>query len=213
MKKDKLLIVGSGELGQQIAHYAKVSGQYRVIGFIDDFQKKNTIIGEYQILGNIDDIENIYAEGVFDKIIIGIGYKHLRKRKEIYDRLSQNIPFATIIVAPAYIDETAVIEPGTIIYPGTIIDKKAHIGPNNIINLKATIAHNSVIGSSNFIAAGAIFAGFTTLGDCNMIGIGALIKDNTSIRNDILVGMGSTVIRNLFKKGSYFGNPAKMLFY
>ena len=92
-----LAILGCGDLGQQIAHYAIKDHHYNKVVFYDDFTKEKEING-YSILGNSDEVLLGYNNHLFDEIILAIGYKHLNRKKEIYNSLAENnIPFGKII--------------------------------------------------------------------------------------------------------------------
>ena len=87
-----LAILGSGHLGQQIAHYAISDGHYDKVVFFDDFSRESYCNG-YQILGGSDKIEDEFKKNAFDYLLIGIGYKHLEKRKYFFDFFNGKIPF------------------------------------------------------------------------------------------------------------------------
>ena len=71
----KLAIIGSGDLGIQIAHYASSNMGYKVVGFFDDYAKKGSVVNGISVLGKLSEIKTIYSNSVFDEIVIGIGYK------------------------------------------------------------------------------------------------------------------------------------------
>lgn len=206
--KNRLLIIGAGELGKQILHYANVEGRFSPVGFVDDTFHTGSSVRECPVLGGIDDIEDLYFNNVFDYLQIGIGYKHLKVREKLFHRFSYRIPFATIIVNPVYIDSSATIGNGCLIYPGCIIDKNVTIGDNCIMNLGCVISHDSEIGSSTFIAPSVTVAGFSKIGKRCMLGINCTVKDNVSIGDDIVIGAGAVVINNISKPGIYYGVPA-----
>ena len=106
--KNILGILGSGKLGQQIAHYALNDNHYSRVVFIDDFSLENEING-IKIIGKTDQIEYLFHKKLFDELIIGIGYKYLIKRKEIYNQLKDKIPFGKIIHSTTWVDGTAFI--------------------------------------------------------------------------------------------------------
>lgn len=205
--KNRLLIAGAGELGQQILHYSKVQGKYEVIGFADDFQKRGETIKDIPVLGNLSDIESLYQKDIFDFLIIGIGYNHLGFKDELYNKFKGKIPFATIIANPSYIDKTSILGEGTIIYPGVIIDKNVEIKPNVVINLGSILSHDCMIGRSTFIAPGTVICGFSSIGTRCMIGANSTVLDNKKIADDIIVGAASSVTKDLIARGIYFGSP------
>jgi len=205
--KNRLAIIGAGELGIQIAHHANNCG-YTFVGFFDDFiSKKNNP----HIISNTEQVFEIFSKGLFDYLFIGIGYKHLSQRKEKFNTYKNKIPYATIIDSTAIIDPTAKIGEGVIIYPGCIIDKDSIVQNNVLLNLGVVLSHNSVVGEHTFISPCVAIAGFTTIGECCNIGINTTIIDNITITDRVTLGAGSVVIKNICQEGIYVGNPIKMI--
>jgi sugar O-acyltransferase (sialic acid O-acetyltransferase NeuD family) len=197
-------IIGAGELGQQIARIALNNQLFDSFVFFDDFNKHNNF-GE--TIGKTIDVLPAYEKKIFDKLIIGIGYKHLRIRKELFGEFFNKIPFATIIDKSVIIDKTAIIKSGCIIYPGVIIDKEVLIEENSIINLGVIISHNTQLKKNIFIAPGVTIAGNVSIeGEC-FIGVGSTILDGISIVFDTTIGGGTTVYKSIKAAGVYYGNP------
>jgi sugar O-acyltransferase (sialic acid O-acetyltransferase NeuD family) len=205
-----LAIIGSGELGQQLAHLATSDQHYGSIVFFDDFAEIGLIDGR-NIIGTTTDIEKAFAENQFDELLIGIGYKHLSVKAELVERFATQIPMGKIVHSSAWIDPTAIIEPGSVIYPGCIVDKKAVIKSGALLNLGCTVSHDSVIGQHSFLSPNVAVAGFVTIGSRCIIGINATIIDNLSIASGTQIGAGAVVIKNITEKGLYVGNPAKFI--
>lgn len=204
----KLAIIGSGDLGAQIVHHAETNNAYKVVGFFDDYAEKNSIKHGYKILGVLDDVESSFRAGNFDCLMIGIGYKHLAKKEEIYNRFKDIVPFGTVIDASCVVDPTAQIGEGTILYPGCVIDKHARILPNALLNLGCIISHDSEIGSHSFLSPACKVAGFVKVGSCVNLGIGTVVIDNIHIADYVRTGGGAVVTKNLEQPGLYVGIPA-----
>lgn len=66
----RLAIIGSGDLGQQIAYHSVNSSHYDVVGFFDDFKFRGTTICGLPIIGRIKDVLNLYDKGLFDLLMI-----------------------------------------------------------------------------------------------------------------------------------------------
>ncbi len=203
-------IVGAGDLGQQIAHYAISDHHYRVAVFYDDFTEKKVVNG-IQVVGKVSDIENGFKSGAFDELIIAIGYKHLSYKSELFDKFSDNIPFGKIIHSSAWIDVTAVVMPGTVIYPCCSVDAHSVIESNCILNIGSTVCHDTIIGRHCFLSPRVAIAGFVNIGEQSIIGINSTIIDNISICRGTQLGGGSVVIKSIDVPGLYVGNPAKFV--
>ncbi len=207
----KLAIVGAGDLGQQIAYYAITDKQYNVVGFFDDFAKKESEVNGIKVLGTISEIETMFSKSVFDELIIGIGYKHLNFREEIFNKLKGKVNFATCIHSSCYIDSSCKIAKGVCIFPKSVLDCNVVIEANVLINISCTIAHNSKINSHTFLSPNVAIAGFVAIGERCNIGINTTVIDNISISNDIQTGGGTVVTKNIDRKGLYVGNPARFI--
>jgi sugar O-acyltransferase (sialic acid O-acetyltransferase NeuD family) len=205
-----LAIIGSGHLGQQIAHYAITDGHYANVVFFDDFATETQANG-YAILGNSNAVEKEFENRSFDELIIGIGYKHLHVRQQLFNRFSDTIPFGTIIHSSCWVDATATVEVGCVIYPSCTIDAHVIIGKNTILNVACTIAHDTKIGNHCFLSPRVALAGFISIEEQCIIGINATIIDNISIVSNTQIGGGTVVIENITQNGLYVGNPQRFI--
>lgn len=206
-----LAILGAADLGQQIAYYAIQDRHYSKVVFFDDFTKEKEING-FPIVGNSDDIVSAYHDGLFNEIIIAIGYKHLQKKKEIYNLLEQkNISFGKIIHSSSWVDQTAEVKPGSVIYPGCIIDANAVISENTVLNVGCAIAHDTIIGKHSFLSPRVAVAGFVNVGERCVLGINCTIIDNIEIVAGTQIGAGSVVISSIVNAGLYVGNPHRFI--
>lgn len=205
-----LAIIGAGDLGQQIAHYALSDKQYHKVVFFDDFTSQKIINGN-EVFGKVSDVETSFEKGLFDELIIGIGYKHLKIRKGLFEQFSKIIPFGKIIHSSSWVDTTAIIGKGSVVYPCCVIDAKAEIGENSILNINCTIAHDTVVGSHSFLSPRVAVAGFVTIGEQCVLGINSTIIDNLKIEKNTQLGGGTVVIRSIENSGLYVGNPAKFI--
>lgn len=209
--KQRLAIIGSGEMALQVKHYAEIDGRYLVVGFFADYPNSMKEVEGLPIIGSIADVKEIHARGMFDCIFIAIGYKHLHFKTELYNQLSQDIPFATIIASPTYIDNSSTIGKDVIIYPGCIIDKNAIIENNVVLNLGATICHDSKICNGSFIGARVAISGFCQVGEHCFLGTNSTLIDNVSICDETKLGASTVVIDNIKESGLYVGNPSRKI--
>jgi sugar O-acyltransferase (sialic acid O-acetyltransferase NeuD family) len=207
----RLAIIGSGDLGQQIAYHSQSSSHYEVVGFFDDFIPLDTNINGIPIIGRLNEVFDLFSQGLFDQLMLGIGYKHMKRRAEYFDLFSKSIPFATIIHDSSYVDKSSQVGEGSIIYPGCILDLNVKIGENVLLNAGCIIAHDTIVGKHSFLSPGVSCAGFVEVGESVNLGIGTIVIDNIKISNNCKTGAGSVVVDNLCKSGLYFGVPARFI--
>ncbi|WP_405325913.1 acetyltransferase [Leeuwenhoekiella sp. LLG6367-2.1] len=205
-----LAILGAGHLGQQFANYAIADNHYENVVFFDDYTLDIQRDG-YSILGGVDDIERYYREGYFHELLIGIGYKHLKKKKELYEHFLNIIPFGKIIHSTAWVDATAHIAQGTVIYPGCFIDAHAEVLDNTVLNIGCTVAHDTIVGKHCFLSPRAALAGFIQIEELCIVGINATLIDNLKIASNTQIGGGCVVISDIVKSGLYVGNPFRFV--
>jgi sugar O-acyltransferase (sialic acid O-acetyltransferase NeuD family) len=205
-----LAIIGSGHLGQQIAHYAIADNHYDKVVFFDDFSNESAVNG-MQILGKTDHIQNAFDKKQFDEILIGIGYKHLAVRKHFFEQFSEMIPFGKIIHSSSWVDSTALIKEGCVVYPSCCIDANAIVECNTILNLACTLAHDSIVGKHSFLSPRVAVAGFVKMEELCIIGINSTIIDNITIPPNTQIGAGTVVINSIENSGLYVGNPQRFI--
>ncbi|RQO31938.1 hypothetical protein DBR32_03790 [Taibaiella sp. KBW10] len=207
----RLAIIGAGHLGQQIAYHAIADKQYNVVGFFDDTHDKGSIINGIMVLGNIKEAKDSYEAGVFDELLIGIGYKHIQMRKVLFEQFSGKVPFATFIHSSCWVDASATIKQGVVMYSACVIDKHVVIEENVLLNIGCCIAHDTKIGKHSFLSPRVAIAGFVVIGELNILGINTTVIDNVSIVGNTQVGAAGVVIKNIVKPGLYVGNPVRFI--
>lgn len=207
----KLAVIGSGDLGKQIVQLALESNDYIISGFFDDFEPIGTMVEGFPVLGNIDCIQKHFENETFDELLIGIGYKHMEIRQELFERLRHQIPFGKIIHSSCIIHDSVSIGSGSIVYSGTHIDMGALIGENCLIYNGCIIAHDTQIASHTILSPGVKIAGFSKIESLVNLGIGTIISDNVKVAMGTKTGAGAVVVKNIDESGLYVGIPAKKI--
>jgi sugar O-acyltransferase (sialic acid O-acetyltransferase NeuD family) len=207
----KLGIIGSGDLGQLIAHHALHYCGFNSVLFFDDHKKPGEVVNNNLVFGSINDINAAYEKKEITHIIVGIGYKHIEFRKNVFERFEGIIPFASVIHPSAYIDKTCKIGNGVVVLPGCVLDMNVELQNNVLLNTGCVIAHDSVIMAHSFLSPKVTVAGFVKIGQCCNIGINTTIIDNIKIADHVQTGGATVVIEDLSKKGLYVGNPSRFI--
>lgn len=205
-----LAIIGSGDLGQQIAHYALSDNHYDKVVFFDDFSNEKNV-NSIPLIGKTADIEKAFEMKQFDELLIGIGYKHLTVKKDLFEKFKNKIPFGKVVHSTSWVDPTAVIEEGSVIYPGCIIDAKSIIKENVVLNIGCSIAHDTTIGEHSFLSPRVAVAGFVTVEEQCVLGINSTIIDNINISSNTQIGAGALVIKSIERRGLYVGSPVRFI--
>ncbi len=204
----RLAIIGAGDLGQQLAHLASLTGQYALAGFFDDTRDAGDLVAGASVMGGVEAIASRYAQDQFECLAIAIGYKHLRARQAIYERFAGEIPFASLIHPRAIIDPTCTLGEGAIIYTGCVLDMEVKVGANTLLNAGCVIGHHSELGPGCFLSPAVSIAGFVKVEPGCVLGIGTIVIDNIRIAAGTRTGAGAVVTRSIDRPGLYLGIPA-----
>lgn len=208
--KNTLGIIGAGDLGQHIAHYAKATNQFTEIVFFDDTKRIGFETAYGIVIGNLSDIVKNIKSNKINHLLIGIGYKHIEFRKKLYEQFATQINFPNILHSSCYIDTSCKMGYGNVLLPGCIVDKNCVLGNNLFFNPSCTIAHDNKINDHNFFAPRVTTSGFVNIGSCCFFGTGTNIIDNISITDCIKTGAGSLITKSLIESGNYKGIPARI---
>lgn len=207
----KLAIIGSGDLAQLISYHSTQTKQYVVQGYYDDFKQKDSLVEGTPILGKVEDILSDYNRGLFQELMIGVGYKHMSFRKSSFQQFKGKIPFANIIHSSAQIEPSVQLGEGIFILPGSTLDHQVQIEDNVLLNTGVSIAHDSKICAHSFLSPRVAIAGFVSIGQQCNIGINSTIIDNIEICDHVQLGGASLVISSINKPGLYVGSPCHFI--
>jgi sugar O-acyltransferase (sialic acid O-acetyltransferase NeuD family) len=205
----RLAIVGSGDLGQLIAHHASVDADFHVVGFFDDADQVGRRTAYGPILGRTSDCRSHFQGGAFDCFAFGIGYKHAGLRASLFKDLARSIPAATIVHSSCFVDRTAHVPPGAVLLPGCVLDKGVVLGENVLLNTACAIAHDTRVGNNCFLGPRVSLAGFIEIGESCFLGVSTTIIDRIKICAGVQTGGGAVVINNITEPGLYVGVPAR----
>ena len=194
MKKNKLILIGSGGHYNSCIEIINENKEFQVVGIIDNDKKKFLQIFENnKVIGTDDDLEKIFIEAKFAFICIGF-IKNVKIRKNFFKKLTQigyKIPY--FIAKNSIVSENVKISEGSIIHKNVFINKNVFIGKNSIINSGSIIEHDVKIGSNVHIAPGSIVNGNCIIHDDCFIGSGAIMINNVTLKKGTFIKAGSII--------------------
>lgn len=171
----KLIVIGAGGYGRAVAEAALLSGQFEIVGFLDDAELNGRLLFIAPILGKVYNIKSFI--GKFDKIIVAIGNN--KDRERITNQLTdQQFQLATIIHPQSSVSPSSTIGTGSMVMAGATVGCHAKIGRGVIVNCGAVIEHDSCIED------------FSHLGPNSTVLSTATVMRGTSIKAGSILGKG-----------------------
>lgn len=209
--KVPVAILGAGDLGQTLAAHLATSGQWRCVGFYDDTLEPGTQVTGLPVLGAIQPLKRQHdPRGPFDRLVMGIGYKHLEARASLFAALVEaGHRFAAVVHESAYVHPTATVADGAVLFPRCVLDVGARAESNSVLNAGCVIAHDTTVGADTFLGPAVNLAGYVTVGRECFLGIGTTVIDNVTIHDRVQTGGGTVVTQDLTEPGLYVGAPAR----
>jgi len=209
--REKLIIWGASGHALVVADAARASGEYEIVGFIDDVHPERS--GEAfcgaAILGGREQLDVLPQQGV-DKLIMGIGHCQARLELSEFAR-NKGFRLATVIHPRAYVAMDASVGRGTVILAGAVVNSAARIGENVIINTSASVDHECLIEDGAHIGPGVHLGGRVSVGRGTWIGIGATVIDRASMGAEAVIGAGAVVVNNIPDGVLAYGIPARVV--
>lgn len=100
----RIVIVGAGDAGEQLARKMLLKKEFTLVGFLDDSEnKKKTTIHGIPVLGSIDDLPSIHKKYGIEELIIAIPSAEQKTIKKTVD-LARNNGIKNIKIVPGIIE-------------------------------------------------------------------------------------------------------------
>ncbi|MCG6537322.1 MAG: acetyltransferase [Syntrophales bacterium LBB04] len=186
-------------------------GDYIIAGVMDLKSKQEEGILSHKIFQS-DDRSMTFAKE-HKNFLVTIGHvKNVSKRKALFEMLTKSGGVFPVIISPlASVSKNARIGNGTIVMHGARVNSDASVGDNCIINTGAIVEHDAVIGDHCHISTGSIVNGGCVIGNKVFVGSKSVLRELVTICDGAIIGAGAVVVKSIHEKGTYVGNPARLL--
>lgn len=184
MVKTRLLVVGAGGHGRSVAEAAELSGQFEVVGFLDDALSTDKSVLNVPVLGPMASMGNHRAAA--DQTIVAIGNNVVRE-KLMQQLASAGFVHATVIHPRAIVSPSAILGKGSAVMAGAIVGTEARLGMGSIVNCGAVVDHHAIVEDFGHLGVNASMAGGTVLGH------GAWMQAGVTLGYQVKVPAGVTL--------------------
>lgn len=210
MKKKRLLIFGTGTLGEIAAYYFQNDTNYDLIGFVDSVEflgEKKTLL-EKPLL-SWESAKKQYSPSDIE-FFIAIGYRKMNSLREMRFQEVRSAGFrcATYISSKATVISEKIGE-NCFILENNVIQPFVDIGDNVTMWSGNHIGHHSVIENNVFITSHVVISGKCRIGANSFLGVNCCLHDGVSIGDRSLVGAGSIVTDSCEQRTVFLPNKTE----
>lgn len=210
MNMPALLILAAGGLAREVLASLRLTGDYRIFGFLDDNQALHgTLVEGVPVLGAIEDAVS-YPRCRF-LICAGSG----AARRQIVETLAKagigEERFATFVDPAVHLPESCTVGRGSILLAGTVLTASVSVGRHVAVMPNCTLTHDDIIEDYATLTAGICLGGGVRVGTGAYVGMGATVRQGVHIGAGAVVGMGAVVLQDLPAGQTWAGVPAREL--
>lgn len=210
MKKNKLVIIGSGETANLAFEYFTYDSEFEVCAFAvnQEYRKDNFFLG--LPLVDTENIENLYPNSDFYAFVAIANAELNYARTRVYHQIKQKgYKLASYISSKAFVWRNVEIGENCFVLEDNTLQPFTKIGNNVVMWSGNHLGHQSVIHNNCFITSHCVISGFCEIGENTFIGVNTCIADNVKIARDNFLALGSVINKNTEEDKVYRGNPAE----
>jgi len=210
MPTKKLVVFGSGDIGQLAHYYFTNDSDYDVVAFTVDaaYIKEATFCGVPVV--PFEEISDQYPPTEYD-LFAALSYaklnqvrreKYLAAREKGYHIPSYISSHATVLNDGRIGENCFILEDNTI-QPFVTIGNNVTLWSGN------HIGHHSTIHDHCFLASHIVVSGGVTIDESCFIGVNATLRDHITIGSKSVIGAGVLVLADVEPEGLYIGTATE----
>ncbi len=190
MAKTRLLVVGAGGHGRSVAEAAELSGQFEVVGFLDDSLPAGETVLGLPVLGPVASMAHHRAAA--DQAIVAIGNNAVREK--LMQQLTEaGFTWATVVHPRAIVSPSSVLGAGSAVMAGAIVGTEARLGVGAVVNCGAVVDHHAAVEDYGHLGVNASMAGGTLLGRGSWMQAGAALGYGVTVPSGVTLAPGEAV--------------------
>jgi sugar O-acyltransferase (sialic acid O-acetyltransferase NeuD family) len=197
-----LVIYGGGGHARSLIELIEAGGNYKIAGVLDDRLAVGSKVLGIPVLGGNELLLRLKARGI-GKVVNAVGgIGDISPRLRIYAAIqAAGLQVPSVIHPRAYIEKSAVLQPGQQVFFNAYIGSDVKVGFGCIVNTGAIVSHDCVLGDYVNISPGAILAGSVTVGERTLIGMGVTINLGVKVGAGARIGNSAVVKADVPENG------------
>lgn len=207
----KVVIFGTGDVGQLANYYLKHDSPYEVVAFTADSQYINSPEYEGLPIVPFDSITDTHPSDYFD-MFIALSYSKLNEvRARKYEEAKQKgYDLISYVSSRSVIWDNVEIGDNCFIFENQTIQPFVKIGNNVTLWSGNHIGHHSTIGDHSFLTSHVVVSGHVVVEPFCFLGVNCTLRDGIKLAPRTVVGAGATVLKSTVEEGVYTGPAAEL---
>lgn len=206
MKKEKIVIFGTGQLASLAHFYFNHDTCHEVVAFTLD---KNWITEEKfenKPIIPFEDIEKLYPPTEY-KLFAPLSFKKMsnNRMEKFLEGKKKGYTFISYVSSKATTWSDLDIGENCFIFEDNTIQPYVKIGNNCVMWSGNHIGHHTTIGDHVFITSHVVISGCCNIKNNSFFGVNSTVRDETIVNEYTLVGMGSMITKDTEPFSVWFG--------
>ena len=210
MSTKKLLIFGTGTLGEIASYYFSNDSEYEVEGFIDRDDIAHDVksyLGK-PVYNWLQVKEGFCPNKAW--IFVAIGYKKTNQiRQERYEMVTSAGFSCASYISTKAVNMASQIGANCFILENNVLQPFVKIGNNVTLWSGNHIGHHSTIEDHSFITSHVVISGKCKIGKNSFIGVNACLRDGITIGDYSVIGAGSIVMADCESRSVFSPQPTE----
>lgn len=199
----KIIIFGTGDLGELAKFYLKKDSNYDPIAYcVDKEYIKEDKFKKLPVIA-FEDIEREFPPEKYR--FIAPLYDNYFREKKVNEILSKKYKLISYVSSKATIFSK--IGKNCFIMENNTIQPYVNFGNNIILWSGNHIGHHSTVKDNVFISSHVVISGHCTINSFCWIGVNATIKDHITLNKGTFVAMSCTITKDTEPNSKYKGLP------
>ena len=195
---NKLIIFGTGEIGELAHYYFKHDSEYDVVAFTaDDAFVDSDTFNDLPLVA-FSELTAQYPPDEYDAHV-ALSYNRLNQtRAEKYHAMKElGYSLASFVSTKSVTWPDLTIGDNCLILENQTIQPTVKIGSDVMIWSGNHLGHGSTIGDHTYISSHVCISGHTHIGTHCFFGVNSTTRDFVTIGNSVFVAMGALITRDI----------------
>ena len=207
----KVVIFGTGDIGQLAHFYLTNDSPYDVVAFCADadFITRKEFMG--LPLMPSEEIVNTHPPDDYD-MFVALSYKRLNeiRAQKYYEAKEKGYALISYVCSRSVIWDEVEIGENCFIFENQTIQPFVKIADNVTMWSGNHIGHHSTISDHCFITSHVVVSGHVEVGPYCFVGINSSLRDGIKLAPRTVVGAGATMVKDTIEGGVYMGVAASL---